>query len=169
MDGTMVDNMMTHHRGWQMVLKNYGLDLTLAEVVASCHGKNLEIIERLFPGRFSEAERERISFEKESWYRSIFLPELKLVAGLAELLDAQRMLELRDYVATELLPLAAALTPLESALSRVTPQFDAPPKTGAAYLTFLRLDPGGPEWVTDFGRLNALFSSVAKLARRQRE
>lgn len=88
MDGTMVDNMMTHHRGWQMTLRNYGLDLTLAEVIATCHGKNVEIIERLFPGRFNLDERERISFEKESWYRSIFLPELKLVAGLSEFLEA---------------------------------------------------------------------------------
>ncbi len=90
MDGTMVDNMMTHHHCWQRTLKNYGLDLTIPEVMAKCHGKNVEIIERLFPGRFSEAERERISFEKESWYRSIFLPELKLVAGLAELLAAAK-------------------------------------------------------------------------------
>lgn len=88
MDGTMVDNMMTHHRGWQMTLRHYGLDMTLEEVIATCHGKNVEIIERLFPGRFTLAEREQISFEKESWYRSIFLPELKLVAGLPEFLEA---------------------------------------------------------------------------------
>lgn len=100
MDGTMVDNMMTHHRGWQMVLKNYGLDLSLAEVVATCHGKNLEIIERLFPGRFSEAERERISFEKESWYRSIFLPDLKLVAGLAELLETAKTAKIPMAIGT---------------------------------------------------------------------
>lgn len=71
-----------------MTLRHYGLDMTLEEVIATCHGKNVEIIERLFPGRFTLAERERISFEKESWYRSIFLPELKLVAGLPELLEA---------------------------------------------------------------------------------
>lgn len=87
MDGTMVDNMMTHHRGWQKTLAVYGLDLTLEEVIATCHGKNVEIIERLFPGKYSIEERERISFEKESWYRSIFLPDLKLIAGLAELLE----------------------------------------------------------------------------------
>jgi beta-phosphoglucomutase-like phosphatase (HAD superfamily) len=40
MDGTMVDNMMTHHRGWQKTLKRYGLDLSLEEVVATCHWKN---------------------------------------------------------------------------------------------------------------------------------
>ena len=72
MDGTMVDNMMTHHRGWQKTLAAYGLQLTLEEVVATCHGKNVEIIERIFPGKYSLAERERISFEKESGYREIF-------------------------------------------------------------------------------------------------
>jgi len=100
MDGTMVDNMMTHHRGWQMTLKNYGLDLTLPEVVATCHGKNVEIIERLFPGRFSMDERERISFEKESWYRSIFLPELKLVDGLPELLETARAAQIPMGIGT---------------------------------------------------------------------
>ena len=90
MDGTMVDNMMTHHRGWQMTLRQYGLDLSLPEVITTCHGKNVEIIERLFPGRYTLEERERISFEKESWYRSIFLPELRLVAGLPDLLEAAR-------------------------------------------------------------------------------
>jgi beta-phosphoglucomutase len=87
MDGTMVDNMMTHHLGWQKTLAVYGLSLTLEEVMATCHGKNIEIIERLFPGKYTREEKERISFEKESWYRDIFLPELKLVNGLPELLE----------------------------------------------------------------------------------
>jgi HAD superfamily hydrolase (TIGR01509 family) len=87
MDGTMVDNMMTHHLGWQKTLAIYGLHLSMEEVMATCHGKNLEIIERLFPGKYTLAERQRISDEKESWYRSIFLPDLKLLPGLPELLE----------------------------------------------------------------------------------
>ncbi len=90
MDGTMVNNMMTHHRGWQKTLAAYGLQLTLEDVIATCHGKNVEIIERLFPGRYTLEERERISFEKESEYRRIFLSELTLVPGLAELLETAR-------------------------------------------------------------------------------
>jgi beta-phosphoglucomutase len=86
MDGTMVDNMMLHHHCWQRTLRQYGLDLTIQEVISTCHGKNVEIIERLFPGKYSMEERERISFEKESEYRRIFLPDLKLVAGLPALL-----------------------------------------------------------------------------------
>lgn len=86
MDGTMVDNMMTHHRGWQKTLAEYGLDLSLEEVRQTCHGRNMEIIERLFPGKYTPDERARISEEKESWYRAIFLPELALLPGLAEFL-----------------------------------------------------------------------------------
>jgi HAD superfamily hydrolase (TIGR01509 family) len=90
MDGTMVDNMMLHHHCWQRTLKNYGLDLTIPEVKATCHGRNLEIIERLFPGRYTLEERGRISFEKESEYRRLFLPDLQLVAGLPELLETAK-------------------------------------------------------------------------------
>jgi beta-phosphoglucomutase len=90
MDGTMVDNMMLHHRCWQKTLAGYGLVMTLEEVMAKCHGKNIEIIERLFPGKYTLDERERISFEKESVYREIFLPDLKLVNGLPELLETAR-------------------------------------------------------------------------------
>ena len=90
MDGTMVDNMMTHHRGWQKTLAAYGLQLTLEDVIATCHGKNVEIIERLFPGKYTPVERERISFEKESGYREIFLSELRLLPGLAELLETAK-------------------------------------------------------------------------------
>ncbi len=90
MDGTMVDNMMTHHRGWQKTLAAYGLNLPMEEVIATCHGKNVEIIERLFPGQYSLEERERISFEKESGYREIFLSELQLLKGLPELLETAR-------------------------------------------------------------------------------
>lgn len=100
MDGTMVDNMMTHHRGWQKTLAAYGLHLTMEEVVATCHGKNVEIIERLFPGKYSLAERERISFEKERGYREIFLSELKLLPGLHELLEIARKAQIPMGIGT---------------------------------------------------------------------
>lgn len=88
MDGTMVDNMMVHHRAWQRKLKELELDLTLEEVRQQIHGINEEILERLFGNRFSLEERRRISSEKEIAYREIFLPELKLVNGLPEFLQA---------------------------------------------------------------------------------
>jgi beta-phosphoglucomutase family hydrolase len=87
MDGTMVDNMMTHHRAWQSILAGVGLELTLEEVKREIHGINEEIIARLFGDRFTEEEIKRIAYEKEAAYRRIFLPELKLVDGLPDLLE----------------------------------------------------------------------------------
>lgn len=87
MDGTMVDNMMVHHRAWQLKLKELGLDLTLEEVKERCHGKNEEIIERLFPNRFTHKERYQVSFEKEEQYRAVFKDELRLIDGLQAFLD----------------------------------------------------------------------------------
>lgn len=87
MDGTMVDNMMVHHRAWQRKLTELELELTLEEVRQQIHGINEEILERLFGERYTLEERRRISREKEEAYREIFLPELKLVDGLAPFLQ----------------------------------------------------------------------------------
>ena len=88
MDGTMVDNMMVHHRAWQRKLASLGLELSLEEVRQSIHGINEEIIERLFGERFTPDERRQIAWEKEAAYRDIFLPELALVPGLEPFLRA---------------------------------------------------------------------------------
>ncbi|MDX1942688.1 MAG: HAD-IA family hydrolase [Saprospiraceae bacterium] len=88
MDGTMVDNMMVHHRAWQRKLAELGLEMNLEEVRQSIHGINEEILERLFGERFSLEERKRISSEKEAAYREIFLPELKLLDGLSDFLQS---------------------------------------------------------------------------------
>lgn len=87
MDGTMVDNMMTHHRCWQKTLAKYGLSFSIEEVKETCHGKNVEIIERLFPGKYTPEECARISAEKESEYRQVFLSELSLLPGLSDMLQ----------------------------------------------------------------------------------
>ncbi len=90
MDGTMVDNMMVHHRAWQRKLAELGMDLSLEEVKEKIHGINEEILERIFGDRFSVEERRRISWEKEAAYREIFLPELRLVRGLPVFLDKMK-------------------------------------------------------------------------------
>lgn len=87
MDGTMVDNMMVHHRAWQRKLSSMGLDMSLEEVKEKIHGVNEEILERLFGDRFTTAERKQIAWEKEAEYRKIFQSALKLVDGLPSLLE----------------------------------------------------------------------------------
>jgi HAD superfamily hydrolase (TIGR01509 family) len=87
MDGTMVDNMMVHHRIWQKQLKELGLDLSLEQVHQQIHGVNEEIFERLFQDRFTKEERRQLAFEKEATYRRIFKKDIQLIAGLPKFLD----------------------------------------------------------------------------------
>ena len=82
MDGTMVDNMMVHHRAWQASLKKLGTDWPIEKVMQEIHGVNEEILHRLYGDRFTRDERLAISDEKEKAYREIFLPEIKLIDGL---------------------------------------------------------------------------------------
>jgi len=86
LDGTMIDNMMVHHKAWQDKLAELGIEMTFEEVHQRIHGVNTELLEREFPGQFSLEERIRISEEKEETYRRIYAPDLELVRGLPELL-----------------------------------------------------------------------------------
>jgi HAD superfamily hydrolase (TIGR01509 family) len=87
MDGTMIDNMMVHHRAWQRKLAEYGLELDLEEVKERIHGVNEEILAREFGDRFTAAQRKHIAAEKEATYRAIYRSELKLIAGLDHFLN----------------------------------------------------------------------------------
>ena len=93
MDGTMIDNMMVHHRAWKRKLESLGLSLTLEEVMEKVHGINVEILERLFGDRFTPEERVQISAEKEAEYRQIFASEIKLLPGLTAFLQTLKQAE----------------------------------------------------------------------------
>jgi len=100
MDGTMIDNMMVHHRAWQQKLKEYGIDWSLEEVHEKVHGVNVELLERLFGDRFTPAERIQISKEKEIAYRTIYQPEIKLIEGLKDFLEAAKLANIPMAIAT---------------------------------------------------------------------
>jgi HAD superfamily hydrolase (TIGR01509 family) len=59
----------------------------MERVKAECYGKNHELLERIFPGRFSEEEKNKMSFEKEKQYQKEFRPHLKLLPGLDAFLE----------------------------------------------------------------------------------
>ena len=106
LDGTMIDNMMVHHRAWQNKLAEYGIEMSVDEVQRRIHGVNIEILEREFPGQFSIEERIQIAKEKEETYRHIYAPELELVSGLPELLH--------DLKATNVLMAVGSAAPPEN-------------------------------------------------------
>ena len=90
LDGTLVDNMMVHHRAWQRSLSELGLEYSLERVKKEIHGVNLEILERLFGDTYTHEDRVRIAWDKEAAYREIFAPELaeKTVGGALDFIRA---------------------------------------------------------------------------------
>ena len=86
LNGTMVDDMQYHIQAWHKILNDLGADISLARMKEECYGKNEELLERIFPGRFTEAEIKQMSFDKESQYQQHFKPFLKLLPGLDDFL-----------------------------------------------------------------------------------
>ncbi len=82
LNGTMVNDMPYHIQAWHNQIIALGGNLTLEEMKHQCYGKNDELLERVFPNRFSLEERIRIGNEKEALYRVEFKPYLKLIPGL---------------------------------------------------------------------------------------
>ena len=87
LNGTMINDMPYHVRAWHRILNELGSDITLERMRDECYGKNHELLERIFPGRFSQEEKNRMSLEKEKQYQSEFKPHLELLPGLREFIE----------------------------------------------------------------------------------
>jgi beta-phosphoglucomutase len=87
MNGTMIDDMQYHIKAWHHLLNELGAGISMARMKEECYGKNDELLERIFPGRFSEEEKKTMSWEKERQYQETFRPHLRLLDGLQELLE----------------------------------------------------------------------------------
>jgi len=87
LNGTMIDDMQYHIKAWHRILNELGANLSLERMKEECYGKNDELLERMFPGRFTEAEIKEMSFEKERQYQLQYKPHLALLPGLNEFLS----------------------------------------------------------------------------------
>ena len=87
LNGTMIDDMDYHVKGWHEMFMKLGVDISYEQTKLQCYGKNDEVMERVCPGRFSPEEKEKISWQKEEIYQSIYKPHLKLIDGLPEFLE----------------------------------------------------------------------------------
>ena len=86
LNGTMIDDMQYHIHAWHRIFNNLGANISLERMKEECYGKNHEVIERILPGRFSYAEKDKMSLEKEKEYQKAFRPYLKLLPGLDDFL-----------------------------------------------------------------------------------
>ena len=68
MNGTMVDDMAYHVTAWREIVNKLGANLSVAEMKRECYGKNDELLERIFPGRFTDAEKKEMGYAKEKAY-----------------------------------------------------------------------------------------------------
>jgi beta-phosphoglucomutase len=82
LNGTMVNDMPFHISAWQKIFHSYGALFSLERSKQECYGKNEEIFDRIFPGRFTSAEKSQMGFNKEVEYQKAFRPHLKLIDGL---------------------------------------------------------------------------------------
>jgi len=82
LNGTMINDMPYHVSAWHAIMNALGANITLEKMKQECYGKNHDVIERIFPGRFVHVEKTRMSFEKEKKYQEDFRPSLKLISGL---------------------------------------------------------------------------------------
>jgi beta-phosphoglucomutase len=87
MDGTLVHNMPYHEKAWIQLLKGLGKDFTRETLYTQMYGKNEEVFERIFPGKFSPAQIEVMAQEKEETYRKIYARYQKPIQGLLEFLE----------------------------------------------------------------------------------
>ena len=87
LNGTMIDDMAYHINAWHSIVNGLGANLSLERVKEECYGKNEEVLERIFPGRFTEEKKTALGLEKEKQYRLEFKPQLKLIKGLDSFLE----------------------------------------------------------------------------------
>lgn len=87
LNGTMIDDMDFHIRAWHQILASLGAELSIEQVKLECYGKNEELLERIFPGRFSFEEMQEMILQKEMSYQQVFRPHLQLIEGLAGFLE----------------------------------------------------------------------------------
>ena len=87
LNGTVIDDMQFHIQSWHQILNNLGATISLEETKLQCYGKNEELLERIFPGRFTGEEIKDMIIEKETRYQENFRPYLKLIDGLDDFLE----------------------------------------------------------------------------------
>ncbi|MCH5598591.1 hypothetical protein MKP09_12070 [Niabella ginsengisoli] len=59
LNGTMIDDMSYHIKAWYRILNDLGAGISIERTKEECYGKNHELLERIFPGKFSFEEKIR--------------------------------------------------------------------------------------------------------------
>ena len=106
LNGTVIDDMHYHAEAWFDILNNdLGAGLTWEEVKVQMYGKNDEVLIRIFgDNHFSQERIKELSVEKERRYQQAYLPQLKLMEGLQQLLDQSKAAGIKMAIGSAAIP-----------------------------------------------------------------
>lgn len=100
MDGTIIDNILFHVQAWRDFLSSLGIQMVEAELDRHNHGTIGEVLRRIVGNHLSDAEILELGEQKESRYRDLYRPHLKLIPGLRSFLDEAKQLGIPMALAT---------------------------------------------------------------------
>lgn len=101
MDGTLVDNARFHAKAWRQLLAELGIEISLDRLHRQTSGRTNEQTLRQFLGDdLPDAVLTQYAERKESLYRTLCRPHLRLVDGLDRFLPQARRLGIPMAVAT---------------------------------------------------------------------
>ncbi|MGK2862865.1 MAG: HAD family hydrolase [Chitinophagaceae bacterium] len=100
LNGTMINDMSYHIEAWHNVMNDLGANMSMEKMKKECYGKNAEILERVFPGRFSMEEKNKIGLAKEKQYQEDYRPKLKLINGLDDFLEKTKKAGIKMAIGT---------------------------------------------------------------------
>jgi len=104
LNGTVIDDMQFHIQSWYQILNNLGATISLEETKLQCYGKNEELLQRVFPGRFGSEEIKEMIIEKETRYQKNFRPYLKLIDGLDIFLEQAFQAKIKMAIGSAAIP-----------------------------------------------------------------
>jgi beta-phosphoglucomutase family hydrolase len=106
MNGTMIDDMAYHAKAWYNILNDdLQAGLTYDEVKKEMYGKNDEVLVRIFgPSKFNAEEMLALSIEKEKRYQQEYLPFLKLIDGLRDVLATAKSQGVKMAIGSAAIP-----------------------------------------------------------------
>lgn len=104
LNGTVIDDMQFHIQSWYQILNSLGATISYEETKLQCYGKNEELLERIFPGRFTAEEMNEMIIEKERRYQENFRPYLKLIEGLGAFLEDAYQCNIKMAIGSAAIP-----------------------------------------------------------------
>ena len=106
LNGTIIDDMEYHTKAWQHLFNtDLGANLSWEDTKKEMYGKNQEVLVRIFgPERFTQAEMDELSIEKERRYQKEFFPHLALIPGLHNVLEDARQKNIPMAIGSAAIP-----------------------------------------------------------------